>query len=318
MLDGGNHPDLHRLGPEGAGGQIRIDTVRRLATQLALMSVEGGARVAVVEAAHRLNEDAQNALLKTLEEPPAGVTIVLCADDDDRLLPTVRSRCARLRLGPASTRAIEELLAERGVADPPLAARLARLAGGRPGLALAYAAAPETVAIRAEIARTLIDLLDRGRSARLGAIRDLMARAGVLANLLAPRPDPVDEGRKARPPAATTDEAAETEPGSAATPGSARVPAADRRRAAVGLLEIWRDLAHDVALARSGDLRGLRDPGLIDELSALAGRLDPDAAGAALARVARTGELLESNVAPELALDVLVLAWPRLAGANAA
>ena len=200
MLDGGNHPDLHRLAPEGAGGQIRIDTVRRLASQLALMSVEGGARVAVVEAAHRLNEDAQNALLKTLEEPPAGVTIVLCADDDDRLLPTVRSRCARLRLGPASTRAIEELLAERGVADPPLAARLARLAGGRPGVALAYAAAPETIAIRAEIARTLIDLLDRGRSARLGAIRQLIARAGELANLLAARPDPSAEGRKGPAP----------------------------------------------------------------------------------------------------------------------
>ncbi len=50
----------------------------------------------------------------------------------------------------------------------------------------------------------------------------------------------------------------------------------------------------------------------------MAGRLAPDAAGAALARIARTGELLESNVAPELALDVLVLAWPRLAGADAA
>ena len=57
---------------------------------------------------------------------------------------------------------------------------------------------------------------------------------------------------------------------------------------------------------------------VLPPFSAVAGRLGPDGAGAALARVARTGELLESNVAPELALDVLVLAWPRLAGADAA
>ena len=63
------------------------------------MPVEGGARVAIIEGADRMNEDAQSALLKTLEEPPAGVTIVLCADDEARLLPTVRSRCFRLRLG---------------------------------------------------------------------------------------------------------------------------------------------------------------------------------------------------------------------------
>ena len=109
------------------------------------MPVEGGARVAIIEGADRMNEDAQTALLKTLEEPPAGVTIVLCADDEDRLLPTIRSRCARVRLGPVGARDIEAIVADHGVADPPLAARLARLAGGRPGIALAYARAPEAL-----------------------------------------------------------------------------------------------------------------------------------------------------------------------------
>jgi DNA polymerase-3 subunit delta' len=84
-----------------------------------------------------MNPDAQAALLKTLEEPPAGLTLVLCADDEDRLLPTVRSRCARIRLGPVGVRDIESILGEHGVADPPLAARLARLAAGRPGTAVA-------------------------------------------------------------------------------------------------------------------------------------------------------------------------------------
>ena len=87
-----------------------------------------------------MSDDAQTALLKTLEEPPAGVTIVLCADDEDRLLPTVRSRCARIRLGPVAVRDVEAILADAELADPPLAARLARLAGGRPGLARSLAA----------------------------------------------------------------------------------------------------------------------------------------------------------------------------------
>ena len=62
-------------------GPIRaLRGVRDLLAELVLMPVEGGARVAIIEGADRMNEDAQSALLKTLEEPPSGVTIVLCAD----------------------------------------------------------------------------------------------------------------------------------------------------------------------------------------------------------------------------------------------
>ena len=135
-----------------------------------------------------MNDDAQSALLKTLEEPPAGTTLILVADDEERLLPTVRSRCARIRLGTLGARDIEALLDERALADAPTAARLARLAGGRAGLAVAYATAPEAEAIRSELSRTLLDLLRAGRAARLLAARDLIARAGALAALLAPAP----------------------------------------------------------------------------------------------------------------------------------
>ena len=66
----GNHPDLHLVEPEGAGEQIRIAQVQQLISELALTAMEGRFRVAVVTAAHRLNLDAQNALLKTLEARP--------------------------------------------------------------------------------------------------------------------------------------------------------------------------------------------------------------------------------------------------------
>ena len=191
MVEHGNHPDVHWLRPEGPGGQVviggpeaRFRGVRDLISELALLPVEGGARVAIIERADRMNEDAQSALLKTLEEPPAGVTIVLCANDEERLLPTVRSRCARVRLGPVGPRAIEEILAEHDLADAPAAARLGRLAGGRPGVAIAYARAPEAAAIRGELARELLDLVDARASARLAAARALVARASDLVALL--------------------------------------------------------------------------------------------------------------------------------------
>ena len=155
LVDGGGHADLHRLGPVGPGRQVviggsdaRYRGVRDLIGELALMPAEGGRRVAIIEGAERMNEDAQSALLKTLEEPPAGVTIILCADGEAHLLPTVRSRCFRVRLGLVGPRDIEAIIADHGLADPPTAARLGRLAGGRPGLALAYARAPEAVLIR--------------------------------------------------------------------------------------------------------------------------------------------------------------------------
>ncbi|OGO52003.1 MAG: hypothetical protein A2Z32_00600, partial [Chloroflexi bacterium RBG_16_69_14] len=192
MVDGGGHPDLHRLAPAGPGGQVvfggpeaRYRGVRDLLADLALMSVEGGARVAIVEGADRMNEVAQSALLKTLEEPGAGVTVVLCADQEARLLPTVRSRCFRVRLGLVGSRDIEAIVADHGLSDPPTAARLGRLAGGRPGLALAYARAPEAVLIRAELTRVLLDLTDARPSARLAAARAAVPRATALSAALA-------------------------------------------------------------------------------------------------------------------------------------
>src|SRR5512132_4146225 len=106
MVEHGNHPDLHRLAPSGAGNQVRIGedqhpepgTIRRLAIDLSLLPVEGGERVAIIRDAQRMNDVAQSALLKTLEEPPAATTLLLCVDDEEQLLPTIRSRCARIRL----------------------------------------------------------------------------------------------------------------------------------------------------------------------------------------------------------------------------
>ena len=333
LVDDRNHPDVHRLAPEGAGGTVGIDAVRGLVSELALLPVEGGARVAIVEAAHRLTEDAQNALLKTLEEPPNGVTLILCAEDEDRLLPTIHSRVARVRLGTLAPRDIEDLLEARGEADAPTANRLARLAGGRPGLAIAYARSSNAAAIRGELARSLLDLGGASRAMRLVRIRELLARATDLATALTPPLDdaaaqPKRRGRSgAGPtPVATPDPAVaagtdgESAPGAgdadgegAATGG--KVSPAQRRRAATVLFEVWRDIARDLAVVGLGDATHLHDPDLLEELERVARAFPAGSAGRFLARLDRASQLLDANANPELAADVLALSWPRVVAA---
>jgi DNA polymerase-3 subunit delta' len=362
----GNHPDLHRLAPDGPAGQIRIGkasdpepgTVRHLIGELALLPVEGGARVVVVEQAHRLNDDAQNAFLKMLEEPPAGVTIILCADDEECLLPTVRSRCVRVRLGAVGGREIERWLGELGAADAPRAARLARLAEGRPGLALAYARSPDAERLRGEISRGVLDMLAAGRGARLATVRELMKSAAALDATLdewrqdaaaavadagatpatpatgrgrkgraAKAPDP-EEAPGAMPgampgatpealPGATPEAAPEPAPDEVATP---KVAAADRRSAAATLVAIWASVARDLAVARAGGARRIREMELVDELPAIAPAVPAGSLDSFLVQLAAIDRQLDENVNPELALDVLALSWPRVepaAGAGA-
>lgn len=329
MVEHGNHPDLHRLGPAGPGGLIPIggrdeQGVRELVRDLAYLPVEGGPRVAIVEAAHRMTEDAQSAFLKTLEEPPPRTTIILCADDEERLLPTIRSRSARIRLGPIGSRDIEAVLVAQGVADAPTASRLARITDGRPGHAIAFARAPDAVVIRGEIARTLLDLLDGGVTARLVGLRDLAARAAALTKALEAgaidastetvgrasrgrrKPEP---GRNPAPSPSVESPGTVEEPGDSADGRPMKVPAAERRRAALALLEIWRTVVRDLGLAVAGEARAIRDQDLLDDLVVGAARLDLGAIGAALRRLEVAGERLEGNVSPELVLDVLALQW---------
>lgn len=314
-LEHGNHPDLHRLAPTGAGLVIPIGGrdergVRDLVRDLALLPVEGGARVAIVAGADRMTEDAQSAFLKTLEEPPANTVLILTAADEERLLPTIRSRCIRIRLGPVARPEVEQILVDAGLVDAPLAARLARLSAGRPGDAISLARAPEALTIRSEVGRRLIDLASANRADRLRIGRDLLARAGELAAAVrrageigtpgaavASRPT---RGRKAAAPPPADPEAAGP---------VARVPAAERRAAALSLVAIWRDVARDLALVGLGERAVVRQLDLLDDLEAAAGRLPAAFAAAQLRRLDTAGERLEGNVSPELVIDALAVGW---------
>jgi DNA polymerase-3 subunit delta' len=131
----GSHPDLYVLEP--LGEQIRIDDVRELRRDLHMRPFEADRRVYLVFGADSLNEDAADALLKDLEEPPPYAVVVLVAERLGPLPETIRSRCQLVPFRRLSEPALREAIAKHaaGLSDTEIAT-LARTAGGRLGRAL--------------------------------------------------------------------------------------------------------------------------------------------------------------------------------------
>ena len=294
-VDNGNHPDLHVVSPEGAGQQIRVGQIQALASDLALLPLEGRFRIALIENAHRLNVDAQNALLKTLEEPPVAVVLVLAASDSVALLPTVASRCVRLRLGPVDSETIGAFLVAAERADSARGTTLGRLAGGRPGIALRLASDPEAVLVYGRLARTLLGLADTGRRRRLAAQAELLADG---ARLAAAASGAIDDGGNE---------------GETAGPakGTRRISPAERRAAVIQVLAVWRDVARDLAVAARGGRRELRLHDLLDELVETGAAVNPAQAATFLDRLDAMSRAVDAYANPELALDALLIEWPQ-------
>ena len=149
----GVHADILIIEP-GESGSIKVDQVREAIDRAAYRPFEGRRRLVMVDEADALQSEAQNALLKTLEEPPAASVFVLITARPDVLLPTVRSRCQRIRFGPLSPQDVAAVL----MADHGFAAADARAAAaasdGSVGRALADGA-EEAVEARDAAARVL-------------------------------------------------------------------------------------------------------------------------------------------------------------------
>src|SRR3989454_2279096 len=144
-IERGNFPDVSFLMPqtellarglvsradlEGVPSkEIRVDDVRALARRLSFAALRARRKIAIVTPADAMNERAQNTLLKTLEEPPAGTTFLLVSTNPGALLPTIRSPCARLPLGPVPEDALAARLLREGVAEGEARERAGRAQG---------------------------------------------------------------------------------------------------------------------------------------------------------------------------------------------
>ena len=102
-VDAGAHPDVYWVRPESKSRRIQVEQMREFMKSVNLRSSMGRVKVGIVVDADCMGEEASNAFLKTLEEPPAQTVIVLLTADPQRLLPTILSRCLRISFGPVAT-----------------------------------------------------------------------------------------------------------------------------------------------------------------------------------------------------------------------
>lgn len=154
---------------------IGIEQIRALQHDAALTPYEGRWKTYVVPEAQFLTVEAANCLLKTLEEPPSHVVLILTVDDLEALLPTIVSRCRLLRLAPVPTEELEAALVAQRHVEPDQARLLARLACGRPGWAMEALADPRLLEERAARLADLL-ALSRGRRAERFAYAERLAQ----------------------------------------------------------------------------------------------------------------------------------------------
>lgn len=189
LIEAGRHPDVELVGVGGlceesdhrdhrsdGSKDIRICQVRRLERLLSRSPYEGLCRVVIVDPADALNLEAANAFLKTLEEPPASVVIVLVTSREEALPATVRSRCRRVPFRLMSVAGVEAALVESWSLAPERAQALARLSAGRLGWAVAAAADEGLLSARQTVLAEVERLAEASRSERF-------AYAGRLAYL---------------------------------------------------------------------------------------------------------------------------------------
>jgi DNA polymerase III subunit delta' len=163
QLNAGSHPDYIRIQLEEDASVIKVDQIRLLAEKLSYSSHQGGYKVAVLDPAGKMNINAANSLLKTLEEPSDNTVLLLVCERSSQLPPTVRSRCQQLRVEVPGQDVALQWLAGQGIAGP--AGTYLKMAHGAPLEALKQARA-DSIDARREHFDSLVGILE-GRAAPL-------------------------------------------------------------------------------------------------------------------------------------------------------
>jgi DNA polymerase-3 subunit delta' len=159
----GSHPDINVVTPakvpeSGKTPVLGVDDVRRFRADVQIKPYQSDWKIYIVPHAERMTPQAQNALLKTLEEPPAYAVILLLADSLTGFLPTVLSRCIALRMKPTPEAELTKVLMERCGADLQSAKIAGRLSGGNAGRAMSLLQDEEAAAFRQQAVAFLRDL----------------------------------------------------------------------------------------------------------------------------------------------------------------
>jgi DNA polymerase III subunit delta' len=294
------HPDVHLIVPEGQ--QILVDQIRGSTTDRGVIpeafrsAIEGASKVFVIEDAAQMNLHAANALLKVLEEPPAGVAFILVTADAEGLPETVVSRCRRIDFVPLGPHAIRRVLVEQHDLDPERAEWAARV-GGNLARALRLSFDPDASARRLGHLGLLSRLASSELDEAIRAAEEIRAEAEEAAAALRTQHE------------RELEELAEVI-GDGRGTASQRKRVADRQKREARRAEIdtYFYTLDDLATAYRDRLIGAVGAGeelLVDAEGASRVRADPSASLRALELIERTRLAIERNAAPRLALEAL-------------
>ena len=175
LMESGNHPDILYTELDPTTNNLKIETLSDVMRRLSLQPYDARYRIAIVSNFEKARGQAQDAILKTLEEPPPYAILILLANNTENTLATVQSRCQMVYLRPVAADMIQATLTERFGTIDEKAALLARLSGGRIGWAISAAHDDAVLQQRTDAVALLEQTLTQTRRERF-ATADLLAK----------------------------------------------------------------------------------------------------------------------------------------------
>jgi len=171
----GIHPDFILVKPESLQGEIQISQIRDLIWRLSLKSFTAPFKVAIIDKAHSMTQEAQSCFLKLLEEPKGGTVLILITEYPETLLPTIISRVQKLRFFPVARDDIENYLISKRV-SVKMAKYLTSISLGRPGLVINFLLDQKRFENQQKIISDLIKITSSSLSFRFQYAKDLIER----------------------------------------------------------------------------------------------------------------------------------------------
>lgn len=302
----GAHPDVTLVRTEQLS--IGVDEIRDLVRRAAMTPTLGRFQVLVVEDADRVTERGADALLKSIEEPAARTVWLLCAPTADDVVATIRSRCRRIELSTPSEPAIAELLQRRDGVEPDLAAFAAHVSQGHIGRARALARSESARSRRREILGLPEKLTSLGAclSAAASVVQSAADEASSITTDLDAREkaelsEALGMGTKGAKPRNATAALRELEDQQKARAKRLQRDALDR------VLTEFTSYYRDVLVLQTAAGAGLINTEFADPIRRLAGRSPASATVRRLDAILECRTALETNVAPLLAMESLMI-----------
>ena len=289
------HPDVYWLAPGSANGYL-IDQVRELIRDAARTPMRASSKVYVLDRVDLLRSSAANALLKTIEEPPEGVTFILLGRTLDAVLPTIASRCQVIPFRSIpSGQAVALVMGETGASETEC--RVALAVAGAPGRAREYLASPARKQVRGLVVRTLDALPTSDAWDVAVAARELFETVGTqLGEVRAAQQDAMDSAA----------DFLSTKAVKQLEEANNRELTARRHSGMMEMLAAMKSVLRDVLLMLEGAQDLVINTDASDVLGRLAAVSTPEGVLMALAHLAKAEDNLGHNVSAQLTLEVML------------